>query len=161
MATYLNEVMQAVVITACEKHAPALLEKVGACPDGNWFMMPTVAGRSGYWPHVSESRPSQGCAIFGFAERQMLLGRLQEFMAVNDDGSLCPDCAAYEWNVATSHGVETTRDPVCGRNVSCSSAPMARNEGELFCFCSIGCRDKFESSPQTYVKTKNEEPVLV
>jgi YHS domain-containing protein len=149
---FLNDTMQAVVMIVCEKHAPSLLNKLSDCPDGNWFVLPPVAAcRMGYWPHVSPSHPGQGCAIFGFIERFALVNRLEEFASINQDGSLCPDCVAYQWGAVPSHLAEASRDPVCGRAVSSVDGLSLCHEGEMFFFCSMSCRDAFRLAPHSYV----------
>jgi Cu+-exporting ATPase len=159
---FLNESMQAVVLMACEKHAPALLEKLGQCPKGNWFALPSVAScQLGYWPNVSAPHAGQGCAIFGFIERGQLTRQLQKFASVNADGSLCPDCAAYEWSATPSHFAETARDPVCGRHVAPAAALSHQHQGELFFFCDVGCRDSFVSEPNRYVVSPERVPEAV
>jgi YHS domain-containing protein len=150
--TFLREAMQAVVMIVCEKHATTVLERLNHCPEGNWFVMPPVgACRMGYWPHVSEAHSGQGIALFGFIERSALAQHLKEFAATNPDGSLCTDCVAYEWGITPSHAVETISDPVCGRQVSPAHALSYSYRDELFFFCSIGCRDAFERTPQRYM----------
>jgi YHS domain-containing protein len=158
---YLNEKMQAVVIIACEKHAPTLLDKLKECPEGNWFAMPPAATcRTGYWPHVSEAHSSHGCAIMGFAEAQTLARVLNDLSSANADGSLCPDCVAYEWDITPSHIAATANDPVCHRSVMCSNAYTYNYDGEMFCFCSLGCRDEFRQSPQKYLSVKPPAAVV-
>jgi YHS domain-containing protein len=153
---YLNERMQAIVMIVCDKHAPTLLEKVQQCQEGNWFVMPHAATcRTGYWPNVSESHTCQGCAIMGFAETQAMTRTLEEFAAFNDDGSLCPDCVAYEWDITPSHVAATAHDLVCGRAVACSNSVSQNHDGELFFFCSVGCRDEFNKSPEKFVGRKS------
>ncbi len=153
---FLNDSMQAVVLMACEKHAPALLEKLGQCPKGNWFVLPPVAScQLGYWPHVSEPHAGRGCAIFGFIERREMTRQLEKFASINPDGSLCPDCAAYEWDATPSHLAESVRDPVCGRRVAPSDALSHQHAGELFFFCGVGCRDSFVREPQNYVGSQD------
>src|SRR5947209_20338864 len=134
-----DDSMQAVVLIVCESHAAAVQEKLKECPEGNWFMMPAIAScRMGYWPHVSNPHAGQGCAIFGFVERQSLGRRLEALSATNEDGSLCADCVAYEWDIKPSHIAATARDPVCGRRVYCANAHSQDHGGNLFFFCSIG-----------------------
>lgn len=154
--TYLNDSMQAVVIIACERHADGIVEKVNETQEGNWFVMPSSKGcRVGYWPHVSAPHSSGGCAVFGFAESLALANVLREFACVNSDGSLCPDCVAYEWGIRQSHIVEATRDPVCGKTVSCDNSVTANHKDEMFCFCSAGCRDAFFGDPERYLQRGN------
>ena len=157
---YLNSTMQAVVIMVCEKHASALLSKLSDCPEGNWFALPAVSVcRTGYRPNVSAPHPGQGCAVFGFAESVALTRMLQEFVPVNEDGSVCPDCAAYEWNITPTAMVESTHDPVCGRRVDCVNSLSHNYNGELFFFCSTGCRDAFRQEPLRYARL-NQKPIV-
>ncbi len=45
----------------------------------------------------------------------------------------------------------THKDPVCGMQVEdASAAGQADYEGTTFYFCSTGCKDKFEASPEDY-----------
>lgn len=45
------------------------------------------------------------------------------------------------------------KDPVCGMNVDEGKATAkSTHEGRTYCFCSPGCRDKFERNPQQYAK---------
>ncbi|MBV9469213.1 MAG: YHS domain-containing protein [Abitibacteriaceae bacterium] len=150
--TLVDDGMQAVVIMACEKHAPTLLAKLQECPAGNWFVLPSVAScRIGYWPHVSEAHAGQAIAVFGFVERPELARRLEQLSSVNEDGSLCLDCVAYEWGASPSHIAQSVRDPVCGRPVPCTHALSQCYNGELFFFCGLGCRDAFHKAPEKYV----------
>jgi Cu+-exporting ATPase len=44
------------------------------------------------------------------------------------------------------------KDPVCGMTVDDKKAPAATTyEGKTYYFCAASCRDKFLSSPKTYV----------
>jgi YHS domain-containing protein len=154
---FLNDSMQSVVILACEKHAPGILEKINNGNEGNWFVMPpTTTFRTGYWPRVSESRSGGGCAIFGFIEREALVRKLREFSCTESDNGLCPDCAAYEWNITPLHSALTTHDPVCGRDVSCAGALSQEYHHRLYFFCSIGCRDRFQRQPENFVAAHEE-----
>lgn len=47
---------------------------------------------------------------------------------------------------------EKAVDPVCNMTVETKTAKTAAYEGTVYYFCSLSCRDKFESSPATYVK---------
>ena len=49
-------------------------------------------------------------------------------------------------------------DPVCGMNVSASSAHTTEHDGEAYHFCSSRCREKFEADPRRYVTPKHKEP---
>ena len=93
----------------------------------------------------------KGTAIFGFIEASALSGLLESINVTNADGSVCPECAAYEWNVTPSHIATSALDLVCGRHVSVSEATPSEYEGELFFFCSVGCRDRFVLSPQSFL----------
>ena len=151
---FVNDALKAVVLMACEKHAPAIMEKLGECPEGNWFVMPAIqACRMGYWNNVSTSHESKGSAIFGFAESVSLSRTLQQLSSHNSDGSLCPDCVAYEWGVTSSHLAANAVDPVCGAKVSSADSLSQCHEGELFFFCSVTCRDRFHTAPDRYLKT--------
>ena len=150
---FVNDSLKAVVLMACEKHAPAIMEKLSECPEGNWFVMPAIqACRMGYWNNVSNSHEGKGSAIFGFAEAVSLSRTLEQFATRNPDGSLCQDCVAYEWGITPTHLAATTRDPVCGARVSSGDALSQCHEGELFFFCSVNCRDRFQANPQEFVK---------
>ena len=149
---FLNDTMQAVVLMVCQKHAPSLQEKLKQYPEGNWFLMPAIANcRTGYWPHVSASHTEQGCAIFGFVESTALARQLEKLASINADGSLCPDCVAYEWNVTPMHLSAAARDPVCGHSVTSNDALTHHYDGELFFFCGMNCRDAFKKAPQSYL----------
>ena len=149
---YVNDTMQAVVIMACEKHAPAIMEKLKECQEGNWFAMTAIqACRMGYWNNVYSAHEGQGCAVFGFAERVALSTVLGKLTTLNPDGSSCQDCVAYGWDITPSHIVPTAKDPVCGANVDCATGLTHAHDGELFFFCSVNCRDKFHKNPQSFV----------
>jgi len=49
---------------------------------------------------------------------------------------------------------ETATDPVCGMNVDKKNPPGGSVEykGEKYFFCYPGCREKFESDPELYLK---------
>lgn len=48
----------------------------------------------------------------------------------------------------------TDRDPVCGMTVDpANSRHKAEHQGQLFHFCSAGCRTKFENDPERYLAT--------
>lgn len=154
----LNESIQAVIVLVCEEHAERAISRLNDCPEGNWFVLPeAAAGRLGYWPHVARPHNDSGhsYAILGFAERMALARTLQRFAAINENGSLCPDCVAYEWNITPVHLAASSRDPVCGNSVSCTTGFSHLYEGELFFFCSTHCRDAFHSRPQRYVPAKD------
>ncbi|RYG68755.1 YHS domain-containing protein [bacterium] len=159
---FLNDSMQAVVVMACEKHAPSILEKINNGSEGNWFVMPpTSTLRSGYWPRVCDAHAGGGLAIFGFIDREALVHKLREFSASQADNGLCPDCAAYEWNITPLHSALTTHDPVCGRGISCASALSLEHRRRLYFFCSMGCRDRFQRAPENFVSPSEAEPTTL
>ncbi len=54
----------------------------------------------------------------------------------------------------TADAGETAVDPVCGMTVETSAARFtAERQGQRFYFCCDGCRRRFESEPQKYLKT--------
>lgn len=153
---FVNDTLQAVVLMACDQHAPSILEKLKEHPDGNWFVMPALqACRLGYWNHVSPAHEGHGCAIFGFAER-VAMGRILAGLAtLNENGSMCADCVAYEWNITPSHIAAEAPDPVCGATVPTGDALSHMHEGQLFLFCSVNCRDKFQKNPAAFLRSTN------
>ncbi len=44
-------------------------------------------------------------------------------------------------------------DPVCGMTVETATAKSSARSGHVYYFCSQTCREKFEASPGTYLKT--------
>jgi YHS domain-containing protein len=52
----------------------------------------------------------------------------------------------------------TVKDPVCGMTIG---APKAREkseyQGETYSFCSIGCKQKFDSVPDRYAQPPNAD----
>jgi len=44
-------------------------------------------------------------------------------------------------------------DPVCGKTVETATAKPSAHNGHIHYFCSQTCREKFEASPETYLKT--------
>ena len=49
-------------------------------------------------------------------------------------------------------------DPVCGMTVDNASAKPSLYQGRAYYFCSATCRDKFEASPETYMKGSERSP---
>jgi len=46
------------------------------------------------------------------------------------------------------------KDPVCGMNVDEKTAKIkVVHRGKTYYFCSAGCREAFDKSPQKYVTT--------
>lgn len=157
---FLNQAMQAVVILACERHAPAILEKLNDGSQGNWFVMPpTSTFLMGYWPNVCTSHGGEGCAIFGFIERELMMQKLNEFNSAHMDDGVCPDCAIYDWPIVPLHAARTTRDPVCKQVVNCDNSLSENYHHRLFFFCSPNCRDRFHLAPHKFVDVPAPEPV--
>jgi YHS domain-containing protein len=49
----------------------------------------------------------------------------------------------------------THKDPVCGMEVSPkTAAATAGYAGKTYYFCAPGCRDKFQSQPESYVRSR-------
>ena len=44
-------------------------------------------------------------------------------------------------------------DPVCGMTVQASTAKTAAFQGQVYYFCSQKCREKFEASPEPFLKS--------
>ena len=150
---FVNEVMQAVAIIACCRHRDSVLSQLEKSGQGNWFTVPASGVmRSGYWSDVSQAHPCEATAIFGFIEAASLASLLESINVFNEDGSLCADCAAYEWQVMPSHIAPSVKDPVCGRIVSSIEATGHEHNHELFFFCSVGCRDRFVAHPENFVR---------
>src|SRR3954463_16081630 len=65
---------------------------------------------------------------------------------------------------AHDHGAAaaTVRDPVCGMTVDpATSKHRFEHHGEIFHFCSAGCRTKFAADPAKYLaKDKASEPEM-
>jgi YHS domain-containing protein len=100
----------------------------------------------------------------GFAEAQAIARVLDHIAFPNENGSLCPDCAAYEWSVSPTHIAATAFDLVCSRAVVCDNSVAHKHNGELLFFCSVACRDAFTHSPQKYLGEnigKKPESVVV
>lgn len=53
---------------------------------------------------------------------------------------------------------DTALDPVCGMTVKIAEAKAAFHQGQAYYFCSAVCRDKFESSPASYLKDNAAAP---
>jgi Cu+-exporting ATPase len=53
----------------------------------------------------------------------------------------------------------TTRDPVCGMEVTYETA-QARSEygGQTYYFCSLECKESFDKEPEKYVGQEEEYP---
>lgn len=51
-----------------------------------------------------------------------------------------------------------TRDPVCGMQIDEKKAEgKIRHEGEIYYFCSTGCREKFARDPKRFVPAPGQE----
>src|SRR5688572_12554325 len=54
---------------------------------------------------------------------------------------------------------DAVRDPVCGMSVDpATSRHRAEHHGETYHFCSAGCRAKFVTDPEKYLRAKSEPP---
>lgn len=68
-------------------------------------------------------------------------------------------CGAHMMGRHGRHGLHEqnkadVRDPVCGMAVQQDAASAAAvHQGRTYFFCSRGCRDKFEASPDKYAET--------
>ncbi len=56
-------------------------------------------------------------------------------------------------------GTDTKKhiDPVCGMQVDPDKGYGKMHKGALYRFCSRNCLDKFESAPDTYIKSKEDQ----
>ncbi len=69
------------------------------------------------------------------------------------------DAAAEHHHRHAAAGAAT--DPVCGMSVDPATAKhRAEHKGRTYYFCCAGCRSKFESDPDKYLKPKSPEPVI-
>jgi Cu+-exporting ATPase len=50
-----------------------------------------------------------------------------------------------------SQGAKTAKDPVCGMSVDPATPHHAKHNGEVYHFCSAGCRTKFVAQPEHYL----------
>jgi len=48
-------------------------------------------------------------------------------------------------------------DPVCGMEVKLPSEIQLKNDGQTYSFCSVGCKNRFESDPEKYLAGKDED----
>ena len=51
------------------------------------------------------------------------------------------------------------RDPVCGMDVDDDTPHQATHEGQQYYFCSPGCKEAFEKSPETYTGGRGSSEV--
>jgi len=72
-------------------------------------------------------------------------------------------------HVGPSHGAtqnderlrSTVADPVCGMRVATDAGkPKFEHEGQVYHFCSTGCRDKFVAHPDSYLEALSREPAV-
>lgn len=49
-------------------------------------------------------------------------------------------------------------DPVCGMIVETAKAKTSIHAGQTYYFCSTACRDRFEASPASYLKSPPTTP---
>jgi len=53
---------------------------------------------------------------------------------------------------AAHSATAAVKDPVCGMNVDPKTAKyQTRHEGQAYFFCSAGCMEKFEATPEKYL----------
>jgi YHS domain-containing protein len=48
-------------------------------------------------------------------------------------------------------------DPVCGMKLQSATAKTSAYQGQVYYFCSLNCREKFEAAPQTYTTAARPE----
>jgi len=48
-------------------------------------------------------------------------------------------------------------DPVCGMEVKLPSEIQSKNNGQTYSFCSVGCKNRFESDPEKYLAGREED----
>jgi len=48
-------------------------------------------------------------------------------------------------------------DPVCGMEVKLPSEIQSKNNGKTYSFCSMGCKNRFESDPEKYLAGREED----
>ncbi len=61
--------------------------------------------------------------------------------------------------VPTSHEALVAKDPVCGMDVDpVTSEHRSEHDGQAFFFCSAKCRERFQSSPATYLANEADSP---
>ena len=48
-------------------------------------------------------------------------------------------------------------DPVCGMEVKLPSDISLRDNGQTYSFCSLECKNRFESEPDKYLAKKNDD----
>lgn len=53
---------------------------------------------------------------------------------------------------------EKDTDPVCGMTVDTKTAKSAVYDGAVYYFCSQQCREKFEVSPASYMRSEKAAP---
>ena len=60
-------------------------------------------------------------------------------------GASTPNSQQNRPRPAVPSGGELKKDPVCGTFIAADTAVQKRVGGELYYFCSAGCRDKFKA----------------
>src|SRR5580704_7762103 len=59
------------------------------------------------------------------------------------------------------HAEHRATDPVCGMAVDPATAKhRAEHRGQHYYFCSAGCRTKFATAPQKYLRPREAEPIV-
>ena len=52
------------------------------------------------------------------------------------------------------------KDPVCGMDVDeASAAATSEYNGQTYYFCAQSCKERFDQSPERYIKEANQPPV--
>ena len=65
---------------------------------------------------------------------------------------------AMNASVQEAGGDRTSRDPVCGMNVSVDSPHRHQHEGNEYRFCSRGCLEKVTAEPARYLQERKGAP---
>ena len=51
------------------------------------------------------------------------------------------------------------KDPVCGMDIDPKTAAgKSEYQGQMYYFCSVGCKKAFDKEPHKYVKTQGHAP---
>jgi YHS domain-containing protein len=118
----------------------------------NWIMVPAVqARRMGYLQNVPRHRHGS-MAIFGFADREVVVHALQTLGAAERERGVCPDCVAFVWKVVQTLMANVALDPVCEEVVDSDSALTTCHAGTHYYFCSTDCLHAFKNRPEMYVE---------
>jgi YHS domain-containing protein len=66
--------------------------------------------------------------------------------------------ASQSWGGANWSPPSKDIDPVCGMTVETADAKSTVHNGNVYHFCSQDCREKFETSPQSYLGRAASSP---